>query len=219
MKTMFPDTQTHVDIAVDEEHRADAAHRAQAREQVEPFERVTPIPKFVFALIAGVLVWAVAYIVLSSPKDAPELGDKRTLSALGGPAPAQAGALVDGAQVFSANCAACHQATGLGIAGAFPPLAASEWVLGSPKVLTQILLHGVDGNLTVLGKTYAGQMPAFKEKLSDAEIAAVATHIRNQWGNSSAPVAAALVEEQRKATSDRSAPYKGDAELAALPKE
>ncbi len=194
-------------------------HKAQAREQSEPFERIRPVPKIVLGLIAVLLTWAVYYIAASGPKDAPELGDRRTLTALGGPAPAAPGATVDGAQVFAAQCVACHQASGQGIAGAFPPLVASEWVTGSPKVLAKILLHGIQGNLTVNGKIYAGQMPAFKEKLSDAEIAAVASHIRSQWGNSAPPLDAALVADARKATADRPGPWNGDAELNALPKD
>jgi mono/diheme cytochrome c family protein len=194
-------------------------YKAQAREQREPFEGTRPVPKPILILIAVVLAWAIVYIAISNPKDAPELGDRRTLTALNGPAPAVQGAAVDGAQVFAAQCVACHQATGLGIAGAFPPLAASEWVLGSPKVLAKILLHGIQGNLTVAGKPYAGQMPPFKEKLNDAEIAAVASHIRSQWGNSAAPLEAALVADARKATADRPGPWNGDADLNALPKD
>jgi mono/diheme cytochrome c family protein len=194
-------------------------HQAQAREQGEPFERVRPVPTVVLGLIAVLLGWAVVYIASSGSKDAPELGDRRTLTALGGPMPAVPGAAVDGAQAFTTHCVACHQATGLGIAGAFPPLANSEWVNDSAKVLAMILLHGIEGNLTVAGKSYAGQMPAFKEKLSDAEIAAVASHIRSQWGNGAPPLDAALVTATRQATADRTGPWKGDAELNALPKD
>ena len=59
-------------------------------------------------------------------------------------------------------------------------------------------------------------MPAFNS-LSDAEIAALATHLRSQWGNQAAEVTAAFVTEQRKATQDRSKPWAGGAELETLP--
>ena len=74
---------------------------------------------------------------------------------------------MDGKQVYTANCVACHQATGAGLPSVFPPLDDSEWVIGEPRVLANILLHGVDGELTVKGTAYKGAMPAFGQ-LGDA---------------------------------------------------
>ena len=57
-----------------------------------------------------------------------------------------------GQKLFIANCAQCHQASGLGVAGQFPPLVGSEWVIGpAPKRLPQILLHGIQGVIHVKG--------------------------------------------------------------------
>jgi mono/diheme cytochrome c family protein len=80
-----------------------------------------------------------------------QYGDSRTVAILMPPVAAKAGAAqgasaaIDGGPLFTAKCAACHQSTGLGIPGVFPPLAGSEWVLGSAKVLVQIPLHGITG--------------------------------------------------------------------------
>jgi mono/diheme cytochrome c family protein len=196
-------------------------HKAQAREQSEPFERTQPVPLAVLLMIAGLFAWAIFYIAISDFGESPAMGDQRTKSALSADASASTttGAAIDGAQLFATHCVACHQATGLGIAGAFPPLAGSEWVAGSPHVLAKILLHGVEGNLTVLGKSYAAQMPAFKEKLNDSEIAAVLSHIRSQWGNNASPITTNVVADARKTTVDRVTPWKGDIELNALPKD
>jgi mono/diheme cytochrome c family protein len=193
-------------------------HKAQAREQSEPFERTQPVPLAVLLMIAGLFTWAIFYIAISDVGDAPAIGDKRTMAALSADAsvPNVKGEVVDGAQVFAEHCVACHQASGSGIAGAFPPLAGSEWVSGSPSVLVNILLHGIEGNLVVLGKPYAGQMPSFKEKLNDAKIAAVLTHIRAQWGNQASAIDEKTVAEIRAATAGRTSPYKGDKELAEL---
>lgn len=193
-------------------------NQAQAREQDEPFERTAPVPLVVLLMIAGLFAWAIFYIVTSDVSDAPALGDQRTIAALSADTSVAnvQGAMVNGAQVFTEHCAACHQATGLGIAGAFPPLAGSEWVSGSSNVVVNILLHGIEGNLTVLGKSYAGQMPHFKEKLNDAKIAAVLTHIRAQWGNQASAIEEKTVATIRAATADRTSPYKGDKELAEL---
>jgi mono/diheme cytochrome c family protein len=107
---------------------------------------------------------------------------------------------------------ACHQATGLGVAGVFPPLAGSEWVTGDEVVLTHILLHGVNGEMVVKGNTYNGAMPAWNS-MSDGEIAAVITFIRAEWGNTAAPVLEATVKAQREATKDRTEPYQGGKDL------
>src|SRR3546814_2284433 len=67
--------------------------------------------------------------------------------------------------------------------GVFPPLANSEWVNGKASLTVQIVLHGVTGDLTVNGTHYNGHMPTFKDKLDDAQIAAVVSHIRGSFGN------------------------------------
>ena len=96
----------------------------------------------------------------------------------------------------------------------FPPLAGSEWVTGEPRVLANILLHGVTGPITVAGKSYEGAMPSFRQ-LGDAELAAVASYIRSAWGNQAAAVAPDLIAQERKAN-DRSTPFEGGAALSAL---
>jgi mono/diheme cytochrome c family protein len=122
----------------------------------------------------------------------------------------------DGKQVYATTCAACHQATGLGLPGVFPPLAGSEWVTGKQSVAVQIVLHGISGDLTVNGDHYNGMMPAFKDRLSDAEIAAVVSHIRTSFGNTASEVDAATVKVQRAATAAQAQPWNGDAELQAM---
>ncbi len=76
-----------------------------------------------------------------------------------------------GEKVYNANCAACHQANGAGIAGAFPALAGSQMVLGPQAGQIDILLNGKGAG-----------MPAWKQ-LSDVEIASVITYTRNAWAN------------------------------------
>jgi mono/diheme cytochrome c family protein len=121
---------------------------------------------------------------------------------------------VDGAAIFAGSCAVCHQAAGTGLPGVFPPLAGSSWVSGRGATLVQILLHGVQGALTVNGKSYNSAMPAFGNQLSDAQIAAVLTYVRSQWGNKATAVNPSLVSAQRAATSARGGPWNGDIDLA-----
>jgi cytochrome c6 len=104
--------------------------------------------------------------------------------AAGGAARAQA---LDGKPLFAKNCAACHQAGGKGIPGAFPALAGNAFVQGAPADVATVLLKG------------RGGMPDFSDGLDDNEIAAVLTYVRSSWGNSGAPVAAPDVAATRTA--------------------
>jgi mono/diheme cytochrome c family protein len=121
-----------------------------------------------------------------------------------------------GAEVFAARCAACHQSGGRGLPGTFPPLAGSNWVTGPGVPAVRILLHGVQGTLTVNGAAYNGAMPGFASQLSDEEIAAVLSYVRSQWGNQAAPVGTAQVAAERAATATRSEPWNGDADFTTL---
>lgn len=188
---------------------------AQQREKPDPHEGSHPIPKSLIALVALAFGWAIYYIASSNLSNGPELGDRRTLADLAPQAGAKSG-VVDGAQIFAAQCAACHQASGAGLPGVFPPLAASEWVTGKDSVAAQILLHGISGSLTVKGVVYKGEMPTFKDKLNDAEIAAVLTYVRSNFGNAAGKVDATLVKTEREVGKDRKLPWNGDDELGKL---
>lgn len=193
----------------------ESQRQAQAREQMEPSERIQPIPLVVVVITLIMVLSGVAYILLSEPFGRPELGDRRTLADLQAPvAGSGAGAVVNGKQLFTANCVACHQATGKGLPGVFPPLDGSEWVRGNERTVANILLHGINGEITVMGNAFKGAMPAFQQ-LSDAELAAVASYIRSEWSNKAAAIKSELVEAERK-TSKRTTPFEGGAELKAL---
>lgn len=187
--------------------------RAQQRENEEPEEAIRPMPLAALVVALGMVLWAVVYILYTEPLDLSEWGDQRTRAELSGPAAAGAGAAaaVDGKALFAAQCAACHQASGQGLPGVFPPLDGSEWVQGEPRVLANILLHGVTGEITVKGQTYQGAMPSFQQ-LGDAELAALATYIRSSWSNKAEPVEPGLFAQERQA-STRTTPFEGGAAL------
>jgi cytochrome c oxidase subunit 2 len=77
-----------------------------------------------------------------------------------------------GGEVFAANCAACHQANGKGVPGAFPALDGSKVVNGPKAGQLALVLNGKQGTA----------MASFS-RLSDSELAAVVTYTRNSWGN------------------------------------
>lgn len=194
-------------------NETDPGHRAQQRETAEPSERGQPIPLLVAVITLAVVVTGVVYILLSEPFGRADLGDRRTLADLRA-AVARPGQGADGQLLFNANCVACHQASGKGLPGVFPPLDGSEWVSGDARTLANILLHGITGEINVAGQTYKGAMPAFHQ-LSDAELAAVLSHIRSTWSNKSAPIDADLIAAERKA-STRTTPFAGGDELKTL---
>jgi mono/diheme cytochrome c family protein len=113
----------------------------------------------------------------------------------------------DGKQVYATTCAACHQASGEGVSGMYPPLAASEWATGDEAKGMRILLHGLTGPVEVAGETYAGMMPPWGGVLKDPELAAVLTYVRGARGNKPAPVTAAKVASIRAATQARTTPW------------
>ena len=182
------------------------------REKLDPGEGMRPLPWVVTLLLGAMLMWGAFYIVVTPTGGLSSNGDQRTLSLLEPKTASSGASQIDGKQLYIGKCAACHQATGLGLAGVFPPLAASEWVVESPVTLTHILLHGIQGKMTVKGISYEGLMPAWNT-LSDAEIAAVASYIRSDWGNKAAPITEDDVKKQRELTKARTAPYKNEEEI------
>ena len=77
-----------------------------------------------------------------------------------------------GEKVYATNCVACHQANGMGMPPAFPPLSGSKMAAGPKEPHIDIVLNGKQGTA----------MAPFKN-LSDVEIAAVVTYERNAWNN------------------------------------
>ena len=87
-----------------------------------------------------------------------------------------------GQALFTGTCSTCHQANGEGMAGVFPPLAKSDYIAANPKVLAQVILHGLQGPVKVNGTDYNSVMPPMNQ-LTDDEVANIATYVLNSWGN------------------------------------
>ncbi len=86
-----------------------------------------------------------------------------------------------GSRLFVQNCAACHQPEGQGVAGAFPPLVGSDYLLADTDRAIDTVINGLSGEIAVNGTTINGVMPAVR--LSDEEVANVLTYVLNAWGN------------------------------------
>lgn len=127
--------------------------------------------------------------------------------------------IAKGRQVFSTFCAACHQPNGQGLAGQFPPLVDSEWVIGGgPNRIIRIVLNGLQGPITVKGQPYNNVMLPWRQQLDDESVAAVVTYIRanKDWGHSASAVTPDQVKAIRDATADRAGYWTAD-ELLAIP--
>jgi nitrite reductase (NO-forming)/hydroxylamine reductase len=104
--------------------------------------------------------------------------------------------MAKGEGVYLANCAACHQPTGLGLAGAFPPLAGSDFLKGDRKAVMSAALFGLSGPVTVNGVEYNGVMPSMGHLPND-DLAAALTYVFGAWGNDGSAVSVAEVAALR----------------------
>ena len=182
----------------------------------KPPEGVTPVPlPKDYAPDRGVVVPThkaealVAYLM--SLKQAPLPGfaatpagtttSTATAAAAGAAAaPAAGGYAYDAAKgevLFTANCSACHQATGEGLPGAFPPLKGNPAVANvDPTLHIHTVLDGAHG-VVIDSVSYASPMPPFGDTLSDTDIANIINYERSSWDNHSAQVTAAQVAAER----------------------
>ncbi|MHB1560467.1 MAG: c-type cytochrome [Isosphaeraceae bacterium] len=174
-----------------------------------------PVPRWLMGLGAALLVWGGYYLNQYGGgfrADALEGTYRRVVA--GAPVPIDP--VVLGRKLFSdRGCIGCHQLTGQGLAGQFPPLAGSEWVHGSPERLSRIVLQGFQGPVKVRGETYNNVMPGFGPILDDQQAAAVLTFIRQEWGNKAGPVSPSVVTRARAAHASRTTPWTAE-ELKAF---
>ncbi|MDN3690188.1 PVC-type heme-binding CxxCH protein [Cyclobacterium jeungdonense] len=119
-------------------------------------------------------------------------------------------------------CITCHQPDGKGLtASGFPPIAGTKWVNGNEERFIKIILKGLMGPIDVLGKEYPGQVPMtpYAGMLNDKEVAAVATYVRNSFGNESSPIKPEKVAEVREATKAKQGFYSPSELLQEHPME
>lgn len=111
-----------------------------------------------------------------------------------------------GQAIYEGLCLNCHQASGQGLAGVYPPLVGSEWVKADKAVLIRIVTHGLTGPTKVAGKDY-GVVPMPPMGLDDQQAADVLTYVRKAFGENASPVTAAEVRAVRTQDTARAAPW------------
>lgn len=222
MKTPSPEEPDFRDHPTTEEISVQELHDPVIREHEEPRDGYEPINTWLIVLIWALALWAGLYLAYHSGGFRADVFDANRVAWDGG-GPAQAAKPVDplvaGKRIFTQNCVACHQSTGLGVPGVFPPLAGSDWVLGKDwqgdNHLVAVVLHGLSGPVTVKGAAFNNAMVPWAATLDDAKIAAVLSYVRHEWGNNGPPISPEFVAEIRKETSARTEPWT-EAALRAL---
>lgn len=194
-------------------------HSILLREKPEPSEGVSPMPLFLLGFISTMIFICSIYVVHYRGglehgfATAAMIYDERFDPARAAGAGAERELTLEdivrlGRRVYTQQCAICHQANGMGVPGVYPPLVGSDWVVSSEERLIRVLLHGLVGEIQVLGNTYNGNMPAFAA-LGDERVAQVLTYIRQDWGNDAEPITAEQVRAAREA-SPRTTPWTQD---------
>ena len=111
-----------------------------------------------------------------------------TAPGAGAPPAAGTAPAANGKAIYAGKCASCHAPTGLGLPGAFPPIAGAEIANGPADDHIKAVVDGLTGPIVVKGKKFNGVMPPWKDLLSAEEIAAVVTYERTAFGNAGGAV-------------------------------
>ena len=192
-------------------------HAELASKKPEPAEGFKLMPLFLLGFVSTMIFVTCIYVVHYRAGFSPMVYDERfdpkagAGSAIKELTPEQV--VAAGKKSYVQVCAACHQVTGQGVAGVYPPLVDSEWVTGNEERVVRVLLHGLNGNIEVHGKTYNGAMPAFGKvtgggyNWNEEKISQVLTYIRQEWGNIAVPITKAKVAEVLAKEAARSKPW------------
>src|SRR5580692_11455321 len=178
-------------------------HSGSNEELPEP--ETGPIPLWLVWLIGLGLFWAGAYLFSFSGGFKADVFDfQPKFGSEGGGARSAPDPKVVGKALFSANCITCHQATGLGVPGQYPPLAGSEVETGdATNQLIAIVLKGLQGPVVIEGKPFNNAMQAWEGQYTDAQLASILTYVRSDWGNNAPPISADMVKQMRAEFKDR----------------
>ena len=115
-----------------------------------------------------------------------------------------------GEVLYEQACQPCHQPDGEGLAGFYPSLRSSSWIEGDLSRLVRVVLHGLEGPLTINGQAFEARhgnpMPGF-EGLTDEQISQLLTFLRQAFDNQAGAVSAPEVAEIRRAHAQHAGPW------------
>jgi mono/diheme cytochrome c family protein len=199
----------------------------QIRAYAEPAEPVAGqagVPIWLILLLGLLLFWAMVYLDGHGGWFNPEVFEPfesyKTLS-LSQPYDPERSYYALGEATFKESCALCHQTTGLGKEGQFPPLAGSDWLLApGPNRIGRIVLNGLTGPIRVEAAGGVVSLNATMAPLggtyNDEKVAAALTYARQQWGNKASKITPEQIKAIRAAIAGHPAPFTPD-ELLKIP--
>ena len=168
------------------------------------------LPIGILFTLSGLILFSGTYLNRYTGHYSPLIFNETAKPTTGEAAVAPVDPVVLGQKEFQNICITCHQATGQGMPGVYPPLAGSEWVNGSPERVIRIVLYGLKGEIHVEGHDFSaaampvfGQEPGSAYNWSDDKIAAVLTYVRQAFGNKSGPITTEQVDAVKQAVGTR----------------
>src|SRR4030088_915393 len=182
-------------------------HAAIQREKQEPRVGLEPLSLWLIGIYALAIFFGGAYLGRFSGSFSGESLDPGNVPVAkkgGGQnqGPQQTTELTPaerGKKVFMANCAVCHQASGLGSQSqGYPPLAGSEITNGGSRRAAMVVMKGLQGPITVKGQKFGSAVMQPWESLGDQKVADVLTYERSSWGNHGTPVTKEQIAALRK---------------------
>src|SRR5438552_9335894 len=201
-------------------------HAAIQREKQEPRVGLEPLSLWLIGIYALAVFFGGAYLGRFSGSFSGDSLDPGTVPTRshgpgpGGGGPQQQQELTPaerGKKVFMANCAVCHQASGLGSQSqGYPPLAGSEITNGGSRRAAMIVMQGLQGPITVKGQKFGSAVMQPWESLGDQKVADVLTYERQEWGNAGGPVTKEQIAALRKELASHPGSFV-EADLQAVP--
>lgn len=181
-----------------------------------------PLSPWLVGAFMLALCWGGLYLGFNSGGFRQDVYESNAVNWAGGGV--QAAAPVDpkvvGKRLYTQNCVVCHQPTGMGVAGQFPPLVGSEYVLAEGTMgdnhLVMLVLNGLQGHFMVKGQPYNNAMVPWKQ-LTDEQIADILTYIRSDWGNNAPAITPEFVAYVRKETASVNDSYTQEQLMAMKP--
>jgi len=202
-------------------------HAAIQREKQEPRVGLEPLSLWLIGIYALAIFCGGAYLGRYSGSfsgDSLDPGSVPTVKVTDGHNPNQSVTqeltpAERGKKVFMANCAVCHQASGLGSQSqGYPPLAGSEITNGGSRRAAMVVMKGLQGPVTVKGQKFGSAVMQPWESLGDQKVADVLTYERQEWGNHGGSVTKEQIAALRKELASHPGSFV-EADLHAVPED
>ena len=190
----------------------------QVPDNAEPLAVRRAVPVWLIVLLFVLVFWGMVYFDKTSGWFNPQVyAPYRNIAEVQTYQPPTGGGNLErGKAVYENVCALCHNVDGNGKPNQAPPFAGSEWVLGVPSRMIRIPLAGLSGPVQVKGTEWNLAMPAMGAALSDEDLAAVLSYMRQSWGNKAPEITADQVKAVRAEVGARTQPWTAD-QLNAAP--